>query len=118
MLKSTLTILIFGLLCSCQKYAGKIEGENNGQMTRNDTLIDQNTSVNLTEVDKKRISTQSDYFNTYLTYINKKGDFASVSYNSTDNNESLELEIYDDGLIVLLHRDEHQNSLVFNGQKN
>ena len=118
MLRSTLTVLIIGLLCSCQKYAEMIEGEYTGQMNRNDTLIDQNASVNLTEVDKKRISIQSPYFNTYLTDINKQRYFASVSYCSTDTSGALEMEVYDDGLMVLLLIDEHQNSFVYTGQKN
>ena len=87
-------------------------------MTRNDTLIDQNTSVNFTEVDKKKISIQSPYLNTYLTDINKQRYFASVSYYSTDTTGTLEVEVYDDGLMVLLLRDEHQNSFLYTGQKN
>ena len=118
MFRSTLTVLIIGLLCSCQKYAEKIAGEYTGQMTRNDTLIDQNASVNLTKVDKKRISIQSPYFNTYLTDINKQRYFASISYYSTDTTGALEVEVYDDGLMVMLHRDVNQNSFIFTGQKN
>ena len=117
MLRYILIALIIGLLCSCQKYAEKIAGEYTGQLTRNDTLIDQNASVNLTEVDKKRISIQSSYFNTYLTDINKQRYFASVSYYSTDTTGALDVEVYDDGLMVLLHRDEHQNSFIFTGQR-
>ena len=117
MLRYILIALIIGLLCSCQKYAEKIAGEYTGQLIRNDTLIDQNASVNLTEVDKKRISIQSPYFNTYLTDINKQRYFASVSYYSTDTTGALDVEIYDDGLMVLLHRDELQNSFVFTGQR-
>lgn len=105
-------------MCSCQKYAEKIAGEYTGQLTRNDTLIDQNASVNLTEVDKKRISIQSSYFNTYLTDINKQRYFSSVIYYSTDTTGALDVEVYDDGLIVLLHTDEDQDSFVFTGSKN
>ena len=118
MLRYILITLIISLLCSCQKYAEKIAGEYTGQLTRNDTLIDQNASVNLTEVDKKRISVQSSYFNTYLTDINKQRYFASVSYYSTDTTGALEVEVYDDGLMVMLHRDVNQNSFIFTGQKN
>ena len=71
MVRPIITILIISQLCSCQKYAEKITGEYTGQMTRNDTLIDQNKSINLSEIDKKRISIQSQYFNTYLTDIDK-----------------------------------------------
>ena len=117
MLRYILIALIIGLLCSCQKYAEKIAGEYTGQLIRNDTLIDQNASVNLTEVDKKRISIQSSYFNTYLTDINKQRYFASVSYYSTDTTGAVDVEIYDDGLMVFLHRDELQNSFVFTGQR-
>lgn len=118
MVRPIITILIISQLCSCQKYAEKIAGEYTGQMTRNDTLIDQNTSINLSEIDKKRISIQSQYFNTYLTDIDKQRYFASVSYYSTDITGSLEMEVYDDGLIVLLHTDEDQDSFVFTGSKN
>ena len=43
--------------------------------------------------------------------------FASVSYYSTDITGSLEMEVYDDGLIVLLHTDEDQDSFVFTDLK-
>lgn len=118
MLRSTLTVLIIGLLCSCQKYAKKIAGEYTGQMTRNDTLIDQNASVNLTEVDKKRVSIQSPYFNTYLTNINKQRYFTSVSYYSTDTTGALEVEVYDDGLMVLFIRDQSENIFTYSGNRN
>ena len=118
MFRLNITILIIGLLCSCQKYAEKIAGEYTGQMTRNDTLIDQKTSINLSEIDKKKISIQSQYFNTYLTDINKQRYFASVSYYSTDTTGSLEMEVYDDGFIVLLHINEDQDSFVFTGSEN
>ena len=118
MLRSTLIVLIIGLLCSCQKYAEKIAGEYTGQMTRNDTLIDQNASVNLTEVDKKRISVQSPYFNTYLTDINKQRYFASVSYYSTDTTGALEVEVYDDGLMVLFIKDLSENIFTYSGNIN
>ena len=118
MLRSSLAVLLFGLLCSCQKYAEKIAGEYTGQMTRNDTLIDQNASVNLTEVDKKRVSIQSPYFNTYLTNINKQRYFTSVSYYSTDTTGALEVEVYDDGLMVLFIRDQSENIFTYSGNRN
>ena len=118
MLRYILIALIIGLLCSCQKYAEKIAGEYTGQLTRNDTLIDQNASVNLTEVDKKRISIQSSYFNTYLTDINKQRYFASVSYYSTDTTGALDVEVYDDGLMVFYIRDQSENIFTYSGNRN
>ncbi|MEC8617729.1 MAG: hypothetical protein VXY28_08470 [Bacteroidota bacterium] len=118
MLRYILITLIIGLLCSCQKYAEKIAGEYTGQLTRNDTLIDQNASVNLTEVDKKRISIQSPYFNTYLTDINKQRYFASVSYYSTDTTGALDVEVYDDGLMVFYIRDQSENIFTYSGNRN
>lgn len=118
MLRYILIALIIGLLCSCQKYAEKIAGEYTGQLIRNDTLIDQNASVNLTEVDKKRISIQSSYFNTYLTDINKQRYFVSVSYYSTDTTGAVEVEIYDDGLMVFYIRDQSENIFTYSGNRN
>ena len=118
MLRYILITLIIGLLCSCQKYAEKIAGEYTGPLTRNDTLIDQNASVNLTEVDKKRISIQSSYFNTYLTDINKQRYFASVIYYSTDTTGALDVEVYDDGLMVFYIRDQSENIFTYSGNRN
>ena len=118
MLRYILITLIIGLICSCQKYAEKIAGEYTGQLRRNDTLIDQNASVNLTEVDKKRISIQSSYFNTYLTDINKQRYFASVSYYSTDTTGAVDVEIYDDGLMVFYIRDQSENIFTYSGNRN
>ena len=118
MLRYIFITLIIGLICSCQKYAEKIAGEYTGQLTRNDTLIDHNASVNLTEVDKKRISIQSSYFNTYLTDINKQRYFASVSYYSTDTTGAVDVEIYDDGLMVFYIRDQSENIFTYSGNRN
>ena len=116
MVRPIITILIINNYVAVKNMLNHLDIHR--EMTRNDTLIDQNTSINLSEIDKKRISIQSQYFNTYLTDIDKQRYFASVSYYSTDITGSLEMEVYDDGLIVLLHTDEDQDSFVFTGSKN
>ena len=109
MLRSTLTVLIIGH-CVAVKSMLKNRGEYTGQMTRNDTLIDQNASVNLIEVDKKFLYNR--YFNTYLTTLTSKVFCFSELLQHTGY-RSFEVEVYDDGLMVMLYRDVNQNSFIF-----
>ena len=64
-------------------------------MIRNDTLINQNASE-----------------------INKQRYFAPVSYYSTDNTGALEVEVNDDGLMVIYIRDQSENIFTYSGNKN
>ncbi len=118
MKKIILFICLLGLLVSCKKYAERIAGSYLGNISRNDTLIDNNTILDIIEVDKKRVSIECMYFDSYQLNIEKQRYFSSVIFYANDSSGLLEIEDSENGYITLTHEDINGNSFVFAGTKN
>ena len=118
MRKITLFISLIGLLASCKKYAEKVAGSYLGEISKNDTLIDNNTILDIVEVDKKRVSIECMYFDSYQLDIEKQRYFNSVTFYANDSSGVLEIEDSENGYITLTHEDNNGNSFVFSGTKN
>ena len=118
MRKITLFISLISLLASCKKYAEKVAGSYLGEISKNDTLIDNNTILDIIEVDKKRVSIECMYFDSYQLNIEKQRYFSSVIFYANDSSGVLEIEDSENGYITLTHEDNNGNSFIFSGAKN
>ena len=118
MKKITFFVCLVGLLVSCKKYAEKVAGDYLGEISKNDTLIDNNTILDIVEVDKKRVSIECMYFDSYQLDIEKQRYFNSVTFYANDSSGVLEIEDSENGYITLTHEDNNGNSFVFSGTKN
>ena len=111
-------ISLISLLASCKKYAEKVAGSYLGEISKNDTLIDNNTILDIIEVDKKRVSIECMYFDSYQLNIEKQRYFSSVIFYANDSSGLLEIEDSENGYITLTHEDINGNSFVFAGTIN
>ena len=118
MKKISFLVCLIGLLVSCKKYAERVAGSYLGVISRNDTLIDNNTILDIIEVDKKRVSIECMYFDSYQLNIEKQRYFSSVIFYANDSSGLLEIEDSENGYITLTHEDINGNSFVFAGTKN
>ena len=118
MKKIILFTCLLGLLVSCKKYAERIAGSYLGNISKNDTLTDNNTILDIIEVDKKRVSIECMYFDSYQLNIEKQRYFSSVIFYANDSSGLLEIEDSENGYITLTHEDINGNSFVFAGTKN
>lgn len=115
-------IIFFGiligtnLLLSCSKHAEKVADTYIGSLNRNDTLVSSNTEVLIQEIDNSKISVVSDAFPTYEVEIDKKRYYSSKTYFSVDPNE--QLEVSDDGNIMLIHSSDKGDQFIFFGSSN
>ena len=118
MKKITFLVCLIGLLVSCKKYAERVAGSYLGAISRNDTLIDNNTILNIIEVGKKRVSIECMYFDSYQLNIEKQRYFSSVIFYANDSSDVLEIENSENGYITLIHEEINGNSFIFTGTKN
>ena len=108
------------LLGSCNKYSEKVSGTYKGQISINDSIISSNSNIIISEVSKKNVSIESDFFTFYELEIEKQRYFGSVTYSHSGGSDiNLELEIGETstGLFLsLVYYDNFNNQYVFTGE--
>jgi hypothetical protein len=117
-LKVLFLLIIVGstIMCGCSKPAEKIEDTYIGSLTMNDSLVSSTTEILIKSIDKNLASVNSYAFNTYDVEIDKKRYFAAKTYFSVGINE--QLEVTDDGNIILIHNDNNGDKYIFVGTRN
>ena len=118
MRKIILTFCLTGTLVGCKKYAEKVAGSYIGKISKNDTLIDNNTILDIVEVERKRVSIECLYFNSYQLDIEKQRYFSSVIFYANDTTGILEIVKGEGGYITLTFQDNNGDSFIFTGTGN
>tara|TARA_B100000683_G_scaffold120024_1_gene117991 strand:- start:25 stop:384 length:360 start_codon:yes stop_codon:yes gene_type:complete len=119
MKKITFLVCLIGLLVSCKKYSESVAGRYLGEMSRNDTLIGNNTILDIIEVDKKRVSIECLYFDSYQIDIERRRYFGSVTYfDNGDTSTELEIGETSSGLFLALVYNDSINRYTFIGERN
>ena len=114
-MKNILIVILAFVISSCGKHAEKVAGTYSGALTINDTLSIEGYQILIDEIDKDEISIVCDSFSNYNVNIDKQRYFSSVSYYSTNQQE--QLEVYDDGLLILVHTDPNGKTYNFVGNR-
>ena len=119
-MKRLLFLFIVVLSASCSKYAKKVAGTYTGQMTINDSIVSSSANVVISEVSKKSISVESNFFNPSIVDIEKQRYFSSVTYyHQTSSGTNLEIGETATGLfLIFIHTDSLNNNYIFSGESN
>lgn len=107
------TLTLSTVLFSCSKHAEKVVGVYTGELEMNDTITFSNVSITLTESAKDQVKISSDYFETYQVTLDKKRYFSSKIYYAVESGEHI--EVFDDGLMTLIHVNSADEEFHFHG---